>query len=201
MTYFPAEPGTWLIDMDPDVEPIPIIGWVASANTAFPILPISADPVSGHAYRLAGTGAVVDPAWSRTFESEEAWRAAAGREAPYEPGTSLFFSAPEKKAAKPKASSSSSSTSAAVPNVPGIERLDFGNKSYKSKSFWHYRDDDHEFVFELPGETPIPTNEEVDKITRAKFFELRKDLTVAAVNPDELLGSDEDEDDDIDGMV
>lgn len=202
MTCFPAEPGTWLISMDPDSEPVPIIGWAVSGVNAFPVLPIMADPVSGQAYRLAGTGAVVDPAWGRTFESEEAWRTAASRQAPYEPGTSLFFGTEKRKPPKAAPAASTTSAPAAVANVDGIELLTFGTKAYKSKSYWRFDGGVAPFVFEIAGETPIPTNEDAEKITRAQFFELRKTLTVAAVNPDELLGSGEpDDDDDIDGMV
>lgn len=207
MNCFPAEPGTWLIDLDPDVEPIPIIGWAASGLTAAPILPTQADPVSGQAYRLPGTGAVVDPAWSRTFESDDAWRAAAGRSMPYEPGSSLLFGVETKKPSKPTKATASAPVSGFVIELTEdvASRLKLGNKRLKNRSFWHYTDGP-EAVFEIEGGKLLPVNDEVDKITRDKFFELRKDVTVIQIDPDNLPTGEEpdadgEDDDDTGGLI
>lgn len=210
MTYFPAEPGTWLIDIDLDVEPIPIIGWAVSGHTAEPIVPtMNFTPVTGQAFRLAGTGAVVDPVWSKTFESEDAWRAAAGRSAPYEPGEIMFDSVPKKpaKPAKPAASVDKGNAPAASDEVSAevARQLSFGKKSLKNKSFWRFLGGP-EAVFIMEGGKTLPIGDDVDKITRDTFYELRKELTEATIDPDNLPeqeeGDDEDEDeDDTGGLI
>lgn len=207
MNCFPAEPGTWLIDLDPDVEPIPIIGWATSGLTAAPILPTQADPVSGQAYRLPGTGAVVDPAWSRTFESDEAWRATAGRSMPYEPGSSLLFGVEPKKPSKPTKTTAPDPVNEAVAELTlaVASQLTLGKKSLKNRSFWHFTGDP-EAVFEIDGGKLLPVNDDVDKITRDKFFELRKELTVIQIDPDNLPtgeepDADDEDDDDTGGLI
>lgn len=214
MNSFPAEPGTWLIDLDPDVEPIPIIGWAVSGVCAAPILPIHADPVSGQAYRLPGTGAVVDPAWSRTFESDDAWRAAAGRKMPYEPGVSLLFGTEPAKANKPKPASAAKPSAAPKEPAEGSEelaaevaaQLEWGKKQLKNNSFWHFTGTP-EAVFIMPGGKTLPVGDDVEKITRDKFYELRKELTEVSIDPDNLPEQDEpeveddDDDDDAGGLV
>jgi len=199
MNCFPAEPGTWLIDIDPDIEPVPIIGRAVSGLTSAPILPTRQDPLSGQAYRLAGTGAVVDPAWPRTFESEDAWRAAAGRSLPYEPGSSLLFAVEPAKAkpaaSKPAASKPANEEQEGISEEVGVQ-LTLGRKSLKNKSFWHFTGEPAA-VFEIAGGKLLPANDDVEKITRDSFQELRKSVPVAIIDPDNLPdGEDADEDDD-----
>lgn len=197
MTFFPAEPGTWLIDLDPDVEPIPIIGWGVSGYVGFPILPIGSDPLAGQAYRLPGTGAVVDPAWSRTFESEDAWRAAGGRELPYEPGTPLLFGAEPAKAkskpaaaAKPSAKEPDPASAELTAEVAG--QLEWGRKQLKNKSFWHFTGEP-EAVFVIEGGKTLPVGDPVNKITRDAFYEKRKSIPEIIIDPDNLPEADEDD--------
>lgn len=204
MTFFPAEPGTWLVDLDPDVEPIPIIGWGVSGHVGFPVVPLmNFSPVNGQAFRLPGTGAVVDPVWSKTFESEDAWRAAAGRSAPYEPGEIMFDPKPaSKKAPKPATKEApaqelppaSDETSASV-----ARQLSFGKKSLKNNSFWRFTGDP-ESVFKIEGGKLLPVSDNVDKITRDKFYEMRKELTEVSIDPDNLP-EDDDDDDDAGGLI
>lgn len=203
MNIFPAEPGTWLIDLDPDVEPIPIIGWGVTGHTGEPIVPMmNFTPVTGQAFRLPGTGAVVDPVWSRTFESEDAWRAAAGRSLPYEPGEIMFDSKPAPKAAPKATAAPKREPDAATAEVSAsvAHQLSFGKKSLKNKSFWRFLGEP-EAVFVIEGGKLLPVSENVDKITRDTFFELRKDITEVQIDPDNLpdqepAGDDDDDDDD-----
>lgn len=197
MTSFAAEPGTWLINYDPDEQPVPILGWDVSGVVAFPILPFPGDPVSGQAYRLPGTGAVVDPAWAKTFESEDAWRAALGRHEPYEMGTSLLFTAEPKKskpAAAPKAAPEKANAPAASDETSAevAGQLSWGKKQLKNRSFWHFSGSP-EVVFIIEGGKTLPEGDDVDKITRDKFYELRKELTEATIDPDNLPEQEEDE--------
>lgn len=211
MTFFPAEPGTWLIDLDPDVEPTPIIGWGVTGHTGEPIVPMmNYTPVTGQAFRLPGTGAVVDPVWSKTFESEDAWRAAAGRSAPYEPGEVMFDTGPApKKASKPSAPKAApeKEPDAATAEVSAsvARQIAFGKKSLKNNSFWHFTGEP-ESVFKIEGGKLLPIGDNVDKITRDKFFELRKAITEVEIDPDNLPEQEEpeledDDDDDAGGLV
>lgn len=192
MTNFPADPGTWLIDHDEDVPPVPIIGWCASGATATPILPVPAQLVSGQAYRLAGTGAVVDPAWPRTFESEEAWRATMAQ-APYEIGQPISG---KKTAAKPTTTKTAERKGIVASESMSSEvsaQIEWGKKSLKNNSFWQFSGD-VDAVFIVPGGTLLPIGDNVDKVTRDKFYELRKEIPEVTVSPDDLRDDDDDDD-------
>jgi len=66
---------------------------------------------------------------------------------------------------------------------------------------------DPESVFKIEGGKLLPIGDNVDKITRDKFFELRKGITEVEIDPDNLPEQDEpeldddDDDDDAGGLV
>lgn len=195
MTTFSADPGTWLVSLDPDFEPIPIIGWEKGPGArAWPILPMDKTGfLAGEAIRLPGSGAIVDPMWKRTFASEEAWRVAYDEEEPYEQGRAEEMAKPATKPVAKKVSS------AKVESDPEFtDQLAFGSKRLKNRSFWHC-DSDNPFVFVIDGGKTLPTGENVNKITRDEFYNLRGMVTETVVDPDNLPESeDADADDDED---
>ena len=201
MTTFSAEPGTWLINLDPDVHPIPIIGWdKGPAMRAWPILPMRKKALyCGDAIRLPGTGHVIDPVWGRTFGSEEEWRDSFQRNEPYEPGT---LPGEAQGGKKRKSEPPVRTTTVDIPEG-ALEVLAFGEKTYKNKSYWHHTGDP-EFCFEIPGEEVCPVGDKIEKITRDAYFKLRKEIPSTTVTPSEMdfdaeepESDDEDEDDDL----
>jgi hypothetical protein len=53
------------------------------------------------------------------------------------------------------------------------------DKSYRSKSFWHFKDESGlEFLFTVESGRKIPNDHRVAKINRETFFERRKSLPV-----------------------
>lgn len=204
MTHFPADPGTWLIALDEDVEPIPILGWshTTAGDRAWPVFPyLKKGLLSGEAIRFP-TGAVVDPVWRKTFGSEEAWRLAFHEEEPYEPGVTPGESKASTAPAKTERPANTSGVQVEEIDVG----LTLGKKTYKNKSWWRFTDEDMEedFVFEVEGGELTPKDERATKITRADFYELRKELPVKVIveGAGEPQTDDEDEeDDDLEGLV
>ncbi len=58
----------------------------------------------------------------------------------------------------------------------GPYSITFGSKTYKLTSSWHFKDDDTEFVFQLPGDANAPDDERVQKVNRDGFVDLSKRL-------------------------
>jgi hypothetical protein len=197
MTVIPATQQAWLVTLDADELPIPIIGWdKGPAIRAWPILPIHKKAfVAGEAFMFKDC--VVDPVWGRTFFDLDTWRETFEDEKPYKPGALPAAATPEVKAAATAAVPASSKAIETDPEFAA--RLTFGKKRNKTKSFWHVVSDP-EFCFELAGEKLLPVGEDVSKITRDAFFELRKTVTQAAIDPDNLPApADFDDEDDADG--
>jgi hypothetical protein len=84
--------------------------------------------------------------------------------------------------------------------APGEYSIVFGKKKpYKGKSFWHFEDEEHQFVFEVEGGEPLPDDPRVSKVNRADFTALKKDHGLVPltriVNAQEEPPADEEFDD------
>ena len=158
---------------------------------------------SGMAFRLADER-VYDPIWNKTFTNSKLWREAFEAETPYEPGKVPGVSGkdgktPEtmKRSAEPAAGPANK-----YPTTPAPAGLvKFGDKTYKTASFWRYTGEGYDFLFEIPGDSVYPKDPMAKKITRDEFFKLRKEeLPVRTVNPDDELELPFGGEDDDDGM-
>lgn len=209
---FSAEPGTWLVNLDESVEPVPIIGWNAGQERCFPLFPMLRGGMkSGEAIRLPGSGAVVDPVWNRTFASEGVWREAFEDEEPYVPGKMPGVSGKDGKAPDVMKSEPNKPKRVEVTTEPARPgQVTWGTKEFKGNSWWCYDDGKELFIFEVPGEHVTPKDPNVKKITRKDFYDMRKTEVVKTVVPgdepedddqDELPFEGEGEDDDMGGLV
>jgi hypothetical protein len=206
MTAFPAAAGTYLIDYDPEVLSLPLVGWVHTTglNVSPLVLGHPGPLVTGEGF-LLHTGQVYDPATSTLHESEDHWREALTEDTLFRPGTVLpMFAVPTE--VKP-ATAPVVATPARTPPQPKdpapAGQIVWGTKTYKSKSFWSFTPpDEDEFIFVVEGDNPVPKN--ATKITREDFYAKRKagaversgrpgDEPELPLEPE----ADEDEDDDL----
>lgn len=197
---------TWLIDLDESVSPLPLIGWVRTTGLNLSPLVIGhpGPLVSGEAF-LLHSGQVFDPAVSKIFMDEDSWRLAVADYTNYRAGSPLpAFAIPsEVKTALPaEAAASTIVRTQPQPKDPApAGQLEWGTKTYKSKSFWLFAPPDKEgFIFVVEGDKPVPKN--ATKITREDFYAKRKAGMVerAGVPGDEPelpLSPPEDDDDDL----
>jgi hypothetical protein len=175
MTALPASRETWLIDLEQQAPNLPIIGWLHTGglNLVPLVLGHPGPLVTGEAF-LLHTGQVYDPAASEMFADEDTWRDTVGDYTNYRPGTVLtaFATAPAVAATAPVAA-----TPARTPPQPKdpapAGQIEWGTKTYKSKSFWAFTPpDEDEFIFVVEGDNPVPKN--ATKITREDFYAKRK---------------------------
>lgn len=207
MTAFPAHAGTMLIDLDPTMPPLPIIGWAHTTglNVSPLVLGHPGPLVAGEAF-LLHTDQVYDPGTNLFHDSAEEWREAVSREEPYRPGTVLkLFAAPvEVKLPVAQPSATPPKTLPVATKAPG-GALAFDGKTYAKASFWKVEVNGESFVINMPPDHRAPTGP-VEKITREVFFELRKtvpETTVEAIlNPASATPPEaEVEDDDGDDLI
>lgn len=208
MTAFPAVAGTMLIDLDPMVTPLPIIGWAHTTglNVSPLVLGHPGPLVAGEGF-LLHTDQVYDPGTGRFHESAEDWRESVDEESPYRVGTVLALFAPPVEIKLPVINNTA--PPAAALKVPDSGPLDFSGKVYAKASFWQAHTGGREVVFVLTPEHPSPLPP-ARKITRDAYFEARK--TIAEVTLDSLmkpaddqprlpLGDETDEDDDGNDLI
>jgi hypothetical protein len=78
-------------------------------------------------------------------------------------------------------------------------RVTFGTKVYKNKSFWHFKTEQDEFLFELEGDETCPDDPRVEKINRDQFFKARKMMDVLTMP--ELLGAAPETDSEVEDLI
>jgi len=196
----PATTGTYAIEMSgKDILKTPIIAWAPDAENVYSApVPITARGTvtmgEGKAI-LHSCGMVMDPRVLECFASQEEWAQFA------------------------KAGSSDTTTRQKTSRLPPEDpetASDLGivwaAKPFKTASFYHYSNDDVEFVFEVPAGDTVPKQKTpITKIKRSDFLGMKKSVDVGDI--DELLngiypgmtdlGEDfgsEDEDDDDDDL-
>lgn len=178
MTAFPAAAGTYLIDYDDSVAPLPLIGWVHTTglNVSPLVLGHPGPLVSGEGF-LLHTGQVYDP-WSSTLHDDaDDWRNTLTENTVFRPGSALpMFAVPSAvaPAAIPEVPTAPGARTQPQPKTPvPAGALVWGTKTFKSKSFWNFKTaTGEEIIFVVEAENPVPKN--ATKITREEFYAKRK---------------------------
>jgi hypothetical protein len=160
---FQAAPGTFVVLFNPqdpeNPDHFPVVGWTRGLSGYDPITIVPEDGVMefGKAIQLdhGDLVVVVDPTAKKTFWSLEAW---------------LEYMKGAKPVAKPN-------------KETGIRRrvnlhIQFGEKTYVNKSFWHFKTPSDSFLFELEGGESAPDDARVSKINRDTYYKARKNLEV-----------------------
>jgi hypothetical protein len=161
---FTALPRTFVVSFDsndPDGRNmIPVMGWAKGLSGYDPITVVPEDGrmVFGKAICLMTDDDVVivtDPISKKTFYDINDW---------------LSYMKGAKPVAKPDVNT-------------GVRRrvnlyIQFGDKTYVNKSFWHFKTPSDEFLFTLEGEQEAPDDARVQKINRDAFYNARKTLDV-----------------------
>lgn len=174
MTAIPAMNTTWLIDVDPSVAPLPIIGWVHTTgiNVVPLVLGHPGPLVTGEAF-LLHTDQVFDPAVNELFADADVWRESVSDYTGYRPGAALPLLAIPTAA---PAAAPAAPVTRAQPQVKEpvkSNEIVWGTKTFKSKSFWTFTPEGgDEFIFVVEGGAVVPKN--ADKITREDFYAKRK---------------------------
>ena len=206
----PATSGTYIVERKGDSSEgfvkEPVIGWLyTEGKTPEPVTIHGKNLLVGGEGIMSPCGMVSDPATGLTFGSVEEW-------VEFNPkaiSAKNKAETPKKPAADPEGDSEGDSE--------GVYKIEWTNKSFKTKSFWHYDDGEYEFVFVLEGGETAPKQTKVmKKIKRDELMELKKNVDLLDLddvkNPDPIedadieedeepddFDEDEDEDDDDDG--
>lgn len=159
---FAALPGSMIIRLDPETsqgfEATPIIGWLTTKGTR--VAPLTAQvavPVQhGIAYVIPGDELmpvmVNDPVYRLTFSGVPEWLAFIEKQNPDE--------APAPRSPVQAA------------NLPWV--VFDHSKTFVKTSYWHYKDGEDEFVFEVPGGEQLPDDSRVVRSNRKDFLVLKK---------------------------
>jgi hypothetical protein len=147
MNVIPAETGVFLIDRNGDMR-APIIGWIhVTGVRADPMFPVGCRPnfTSDEAilFSDSSTGFVAHPATGRLYATVADWVAAIA----------------EAEEVKPEAQ-------------PDLRPIVFGNKTRKTKTFWHWPIGNAVFIIE--GESKLPEDPRVLNVKRDEFAEIKK---------------------------
>lgn len=213
--YFPAAPGTLIATRDMEathgVVYTPVVGWChIQGNLAFPIAPLNFGGMTHGMAIVDPGGFVTDPVHMQVFESVEEW-------------VRFIDLAKEPKKANPNPEDRilESTDPLLHPDSPVEDESDvrngeddmnarvgptaaedkpvqiqFGSKSYKSKSFW--KAPYLESIFEIEGGTNYPDDGRVEKITRDDFTTLKKAGWDVIDPRTGVIGEESEEDDGMD---
>lgn len=212
MIALPATNETWLIDYEPEVTPLPLLGWVHTTglNVSPLVLGHPGPLVTGEAL-LLHTGQVYDFGTGTMHEDEGSWRDALSEDSLFRPGKPLpAFAIPsEAKSATAGLAAAPAAVPARTPPQPKdpapVGQIEWGTKTYKSKSFWTFAPpDEEEFIFVVEGGNVTPKN--ATKITRDEFYAKRKDGAiersgVPGDEPELPLSESDADDSDLDDLV
>lgn len=198
-TIHPCLPETYVVEVNPQSSEgftrTPVMGWVIEDGRPLPMTLNGKCTLIGGDTAVEFPGGMVEhPRDGLAFENVEAWldsnpikRAGAGHE----------------RAAKATQTSKPASTSAPSESAgDGAYDIQWDGGTYKSNSWWHYDDGEHEFLFQVDGGEDLPSGDHVAKIKRTEFQDMKKSLDVLTIddikNADPLPNVEEDEDEDDD---
>lgn len=192
-TLHPCLPETFVVEVNPQTSEgytkTPVLGWVFEDGRPLPMTLHGKHALIGGDTAVMFPGGMVEhPSDGLAFETVEHW---------LESNPGKRGSAGHEKAVKANAPASKPSAPAEAESAYDIE---FSDDSYKSNSWWHYDDDEHEFLFQVDGGENIPkATTKVVKIKRDDFHRLKKDLDVLTLaeiaDADPLPVTDDFEDD------
>lgn len=217
ITIFPAQPGTFMIERDPSAHPptvirVPVIGWNhVQGNMAFPVCVMNHGGLTHGKAILHPEGYVTDSVHGQTFASEAEWMsfmktAKRGQEEPEEAededrAASMPDNDPEPSDEPENEPDEDVENGEDDANDHAAEGrpIEFGNKSYKSKSFWLLRGSEGHGIgiFEIAGGENYPKDERVTKITRDEMATAKRE-GVPVIDPTSGEIGDEDDDDGMD---
>lgn len=167
-TIIPAAPGTYIINSDGE-QTDAIIAWIhVHGALLHPLFATSrSGPMKNEAYQLP-LGDVLHPD-SRTLFSDVAdWES--------------FATSNNLDSTPAAATSKGPATTAAPAGDPGAHRpINFGTKTFKTKSFWHWPDGNS--IFEIEPEMPYPDDPRVVKIKRDEYAEFKRQKQVDVIDP------------------
>jgi hypothetical protein len=193
LNIFPAAPGTFVATRDTaanhGVYYVPVIGWAhVQANLAFPILPMAFGGLTHGKCVVTPDGYVTDSIHGQCFDKIDDWIA--------------FIDRAKRKGEDAEPDGVATAAKDPAPTKPAAAKtapsgvIVFGTKTYQSKSFWSYPEQNA--VFELEGGVPYPKDERVTKVTREQFAALKK-AGATKIDPSGQVSEDpaeEDENDD-----
>lgn len=193
MNIFPSTPGTFVATRDHaathGVYYIPVVGWAhVQGQLAFPILPIAFGGLTHGKCIVTPEGFVTDPTHGQVFDKIEDWI--------------VFIDKAKRKGDDPEPDGVATAAKDPAPTKPAAAKtapsgpIVFGTKTYQSKSFWSYPEQNA--IFELEGGVPYPKDDRVQKVTRDQFAALKRD-GATKIDPNGQVEEDPAEDEDDDG--
>lgn len=204
-TLIPAVPPAKLLAHTGEAVAV-IIGWqYLTGNYCFPVFAHARTGIRKNEAIQFEDGTVSHPDSKEVFPSSRDWVAFADAEnlenqTGEVDGAKAVTEAPKTTAAAPTKPAATATVKPAAPKPaatkpepkapPASDKLVFGTKAHKTKSFWHWPDANA--VFEIEGENPYPTDPRVAKIKREEFFALKRDGAVA-IDPHAGVIQDDDQ--------
>lgn len=174
--YFAAAPGTLIITRDREsthgVVYMPVVGWChIQGNLAFPIAALNFGGMTHGMAILDPGGFVTDPIHMQIFENIDTWInfIDLAKEPKPKAAAEEIERIPETE--EPDVRNGEDDMNARVGEDKPMQ-IQFGDKAYKSKSFW--KAPYLESIFEIEGGQNYPRDERVEKITREDFTALKK---------------------------
>lgn len=200
ISTLPAFPKTYVLSWDPefpeDVDYTPIVGWMhVQGNLAFPICAVNHGGLThGRAIEFP-CGMVTDPTHGLSFSSAKEWigfiQKAKPKDGPEMPKP-VETSAPEAKFPdsfpddpEPGDVRDQHTVDAPPPVTEPEAAIVFGNKAFKTNSFWQINGRDGASLFQIAGGENYPKDARCEKITGAEFKE-RKAAGAPVVDPSEF---------------
>lgn len=181
INVWPASPGTVvrIFDADGDWTDTPVVGWISIApgNMAQPIMPVGNRPILPNTVIITPGNEwqpehFTHPSSGNVFNDWDAcrdWIAGHLEENPVPAPTE-------------RADATKTVNVAPNPRAP----LHFGAQTYRTKSYWHWPDQNA--VFEIEGESVIPSDSRVKKVKRDEWNVLKRDgATVIDPHAGEVL--------------
>lgn len=201
MNIFPAQPGTYIVERDMTVSPpitikVPVVGWIHIEGTmAFPVSVMSHGGLTHGKAIQHPEGFISDPSHGMVFSSLEEWEAFMrtakpgwNQPKPMDEHADDYLDTMEQADAH---EAELEEAEEEIDNSGQVGPIEFGDKVYKSRSFWKYPQAGA--IFQIEGGEPYPRDGRVEKITRDEFTALKKDGH-AVIDP--TLGEVSEEDDD-----
>lgn len=199
----PCLPETYVVEVNPQTSEgytkTPVLGWVFEDGRPLPMtLNGKCTLIGGGIAVLFPGGMVEHPSDGLAFETVEAW---------LESNPGKRGGAGHERAAKATQPSKPSGAQTRDEDaMGGAYDIQWDGGTYKSNSWWHYDDGEHEFLFQVDGGDELPSGDHVAKIKRTEFQDMKKSLDVLTLddikNADPLPNVEEDEDeDDADDLI
>lgn len=159
LNVFPAQPETTVIDANGN-NVAHIIGWVLIQGAmAHPVFAVNRSGIAATEAIWHADGTVTHPHSQKFFEDADRW---------------VAFIETETDVAETVTGEKPTGTTEGT--APDTSPLVFGNKSNKTKSFWHWPVANA--IFEIEGDAALPNDPRAVKVKREEFAELKRNGAV-----------------------